>query len=417
MVAKIDQNLKRDFDWLHDPFLRRVVAAIGVENIRFVGGVVRDSLLGRRVHDIDAATTLAPENITVKLKQVSISVIPTGISHGTVTAHSKDLDIEITTLRVDKETDGRHAKVAFTDNWQLDAERRDFTFNAIYVDANGVIYDPCNGIEDLKTGAVKFIGDPNIRIQEDALRILRFFRFSAFYGQRDINQDGLKACRDQVRLIEGLSVERVRDEFLKICNAPNPYGIFVHMFDAAVIGYVLPNGDDLKQTDCFRRLETLIACERLLGISVEPWSRFICFYGVDYANFNALGKAFKLSRKQTDVLVKACSAHRYFLERIDQASTIGALCKSVIYRFGYHAFRLIIPHSKQLFDTFLNDQSLLHDLAAWNIPVFPVSGRDLIALGMMPGPAISVSLNALEALWVESDFLMLKDELLATVKT
>ena len=177
--------------WLRHPLVDAVIKAIGPHNMRFVGGAVRDSLLGQDVNDIDVATRLTPEDVVERLKAAGVGVTLTGLQHGTVMAHKGAYSVEITTLRSDLETDGRHATVAFIDDWEKDAERRDLTINAIYADCDGNIHDPVGGIDDLRAGRVRFIGDPRKRIEEDALRIMRFFRFYAWYGRGAVDQHEL----------------------------------------------------------------------------------------------------------------------------------------------------------------------------------------------------------------------------------
>ncbi|MCG8506772.1 MAG: CCA tRNA nucleotidyltransferase, partial [Sphingomonadales bacterium] len=205
--------------WLADAAVTRVVAALGANNCRFVGGAVRNTLLGEPVTDIDIATRLEPDAVIARLEAAEIKAVPTGLKHGTVTAVAEGHAIEVTTLRHDVETDGRHAKVAFTDDWQADAARRDFTFNALYAAPDGTLYDYFGGLDDLKAGHVRFIGDAEARITEDALRILRFFRFHAHYGAGGMDAAGLDACAALAGRLDILSVERVRDELLKLLAA------------------------------------------------------------------------------------------------------------------------------------------------------------------------------------------------------
>jgi len=219
--------------------LMEALAANGSEP-RFVGGCVRDALAKREVKDVDVATPETPDAVLKLLERAAIKAVPTGIEHGTVTAVFPDRSFEVTTLRRDEETDGRHAKVAFTDDWVADAERRDFTINAMSATTDGAVYDYNQGIADLAHGRVRFIGRAETRIDEDYLRILRFFRFQGGYGKPPLSRDALAACRSRAPKLAELSGERVRSEMLKILLVPDPADILVHMQGAGALAVVLP---------------------------------------------------------------------------------------------------------------------------------------------------------------------------------
>ena len=217
------------YNFLKDKLCMKIFSLLNEkeDTARFVGGCVRDSIIGLKTNDIDIATKLNPEDVVKILGSESIKVIPTGIDHGTVSVFSKDFNFEITTLRSDISTDGRHAEVIFSDSWEEDSLRRDFTINSIYLKQNGELYDPHNGIQNLKDKKIIFIGNPDERINEDYLRILRFFRFNAFYGNNNLklSSDSIKACIKNKNKIKKLSSERVQNEFFKILNSSDPYFI------------------------------------------------------------------------------------------------------------------------------------------------------------------------------------------------
>ena len=240
-MSEKPDNIFAGADWLHAPDLRKVMGALGQNHCRVVGGAVRDSILGRDVKDIDIATDHKPEEASRRLKSAGIKVVPTGIAHGTITAVIDGRPFEVTTLRHDVESFGRHARVAFHSDWEDDAARRDFTINALYVDGEGKLYDYFAGQEDIAEGRVRFIGRPAERIEEDALRILRFFRFHACYGKGSPDPDGLKACEENAKKIDILSVERIRDELLKLLAAPDPAPVLAGMRKAGILEYVLPD--------------------------------------------------------------------------------------------------------------------------------------------------------------------------------
>jgi poly(A) polymerase len=406
------QNFDKAFPWLGDPFIKRLVEILGIDAIRFVGGAVRDSIIDKPIHDIDAATPLLPETVMSKLSQAGISVIPTGLKHGTITAHSKDLDVEITTLRVDAQTDGRHAHVVYTDDWMLDALRRDFSINAIYVDAKGDLFDPCGGVADLKQGTVRFIGNPYMRIEEDALRILRFFRFFAWYGVGNIDQSGYEACCKSLTRLEKLSIERIRDEFLKLLKAPKPYKALERMSVSRIISEIMPDSTHVEHIDYLKSLQSLATRETAMQLGIMPWRRFICFYGADYAGYAQIGKALKLSKAQIRHLTQIYKANEFLKEKTKYSAINDTLLKALIYRFGFDIFEHLVPISSELFTFVSENSSALKDLKNWPVPICPVKGRDLIKEGYKPGPELAQILKNIETTWINSDFMLKKADLI-----
>jgi len=276
-------------DRMRDPAAARLFAALDAAGIaaRFVGGCVRDAVLGRGIGDIDVAVTKPPEMVLLALRSAKLKAIPTGLKHGTVTAIVDGRTFELTTLRRDVETDGRHAVVAFTDDWLEDASRRDFTFNALYADRDGTLYDPFEGRADLAQHKVRFIGDPDQRIAEDRLRVLRFFRFHALYGAPPLDGPSYDACARHASALGNLSGERVAKEVLRLLSAADPADAIEAMADAGALDHWLPEYDGTT------RLRALIARET----APDGLRRLAAVLEGD-ADATAIGKRLKLSTQQ-----------------------------------------------------------------------------------------------------------------------
>ncbi|NVJ98571.1 MAG: CCA tRNA nucleotidyltransferase [Alphaproteobacteria bacterium] len=379
-------------DWLDRRLCQKLVLALGADRVRFVGGAVRDTLVGRSIKDIDAATTWLPEETKARLETAGIKVIPTGLQHGTVTAVAEGDAIEVTTLRQDVETDGRHAVVSFTDRWEEDAKRRDFTMNALYLSADGTLFDYFGGAEDAVAGRVCFIGDAAARIEEDALRIMRFFRFHAHYGTGEMNPEGLEATRRKMALLGKLSVERIRDELLKLLAADWPCDVLKSMDDIGVWPHTPLGTVDLHL------LRTVIGNERRFGFEVDPIARLAGLVG---EGGDPVGKTLKLSNDQRDKLSKACLGLR-----LRVPGNVPAM-KSLIYQFGRMAGKMTV-----LMVVGDLEREKVDVVKEWEIPEFPMKGRDLLALGMRPGPEISKTLLVLEQEWLKSGFKIGRDALL-----
>ncbi len=380
--------------WLAWPETRAVIAALTGDGAaaRFVGGAVRDTVLGRPVRDIDIATPLEPEAVVRRLRQAGLKAIATGIAHGTVTAIAGGRQFQITTLRHDVRTDGRHAEVAFTDDWIGDARRRDFTINALYCDPDGRLFDPTGGLGDLQHGRIRFIGDAAARIAEDALRILRFFRFHAWFGTGAMDTDGLVACESRAPDLAILSAERVTAELKRLLEAPDPVAVLTVMATAGILGRVLPEAGDSG------RLEGLVTAEKEIG-QADPWRRLMALTRVDAAGAEAMARRLKLSRKTRgrleamsgaapDVMPGAAANHiRREIHRLGKATFIdramlawaGDPCQA-----GWRA--------------------LIDEAETWQPPEFPVGGADVHALGIEDGPEVGEILRRLETWWIDNDF-------------
>lgn len=373
--------------WMRTQATRRVMRALTVPAgaPRFIGGAVRNTLLGRAVDEIDIATPLKPETVMERMTAAGIRAVPTGIAHGTVTAATAARTFEITTLRRDIETYGRRAKVAFDADWEADAQRRDFTMNALSLDMRGALYDYVGGLTDLKAGRVRFVGDPATRIREDVLRLLRYYRFFAYYGKGAGDRAARAACRVAACLLPTLSAERVAAETLKLLAAPDPLPALRMMRADGVLKVVLPEAGGLA------RLRRLVALES----RPDPILRLAALVARDT---RAVADRLKLSNAQRDRLLA--------LRAIPAAELDGdhATQRRALYRWGpaLYSDRVLLAAATRRGP---GDVSRLLRLAqAWKPPRFPLRGRDLVAAGIAPGPQIGKLLADLEAWWVAGDF-------------
>lgn len=375
-------------DWLTADQTRAVMAALEAEGgpdcARFVGGCVRNALLGQPVDDIDIATQLTPEQTLAALEAAGLKAVPTGLEHGTVTAVSGGRPYEITTLRRDVATDGRRAVVAFTTDWAEDAARRDFGLNALYADAAGALFDPTGrGLADLAARRIVFVGDAETRIREDYLRILRFFRFHAWYGRGDPDTEGLRACRDNVDGLARLSAERVSKELLKLLAAPDPRPAVRAMDEAGVLSAVLPSTAGLSLFGT------------LAAISDDPVLRLSALLPPQPQRVDASARALRLSNAQRERLVAAAGEASPYLSP--------AQARAEIYRRGAQAFADRLTRGRAARPEL--DASALVALARdWTAPSLPVGGHDLAALGIEAGPRTGRLLKAFEDEWIAADF-------------
>ncbi len=389
----IAENLKIKTDWLSSPPVVQVVEALGFENVKFVGGAVRDSIAGRPVADIDAATIHQPVDVIRILKSKNIKVIPTGLDHGTVTAVIQQQHVEITTLRIDVETDGRHAEVAYTDSWLEDAKRRDFTMNAIYCDGEGNIYDPFGGIKDIEDGRVRFIGEADARIKEDALRIMRFFRFTARYSKGEIDQNGMNACKNLLSMLEHLSVERVRDELLKLMAWKTPEQVIHWMHEVGIFELLFGDKWSLNPIVKYLQQESKYCAE------ISSLHRFFFLTSMQSAVDTA--RKFKLSNVEKKVLA-----------RLENACGNASFSTEVNIRKSVYCYGASAVIAAVLYKSAEQYSDVCAVCEKWLVPVFPVQGRDLIDQGVEVGPLLGAKLKELENTWVSSDFKLLKEELL-----
>ena len=386
-------------DWLDEPATRAVVAALtarGAE-VRLVGGCVRDSLAGRPIKDIDLATPETPERVMALLEDAGLKAVPTGLAHGTVTAVSHGIPYQITTLRRDLKSDGRHAAVAFTDDWQADAARRDFTFNALSLSPDGRLYDPYGGRADLAAGRVRFVGDPARRIAEDRLRLLRFFRFHAHYGQGAPDLEGLAAAVAAAPGLAALSGERIREELLRLLAAADPAPILAEMIAGGVLRAVLP---EIAGTDA---LAALVALDRHRDRDSEPLRRLAALLPATEGLGPAVADRLRLSRRDRDRLT-AMLAEPAAFEGTPPFEP-GAL-RRTLYRQGAPLVLdlLLLTWARKRWATGPDLDQALAVLQAWDAPRFPLTGQDLRARGLAEGSGLGDLLRDLEDWWIAADF-------------
>jgi poly(A) polymerase len=361
----------------------RVLDALGANEglTRYVGGAVRDELLGIAVSDVDLATRIPPDEVIRRLEAARIKAVPTGIEHGTITAVSDGHPFEVTTLRQDVSTDGRRATVVFTDDWQADAARRDFTINALFADpVTGEIVDYFNGLADLADRRVRFIGEPLQRIAEDHLRILRFFRFHARFGAGEPDPAGLDACAARANDLMALSRERIADELLKLLGLPTPAATVALMLRRDILRPVLPEIAIDRQVS----LEALIESERAAEIAPDPLRRLSALLPRDGALAEQVAVRLKLSKKARKRL--ACAGNAA-LEGSPQA---------LAYRCGLDCAidRLLLA----------GRTAEAASLGSWHKPAFPIGGGALIARGLPEGPIVARTLKRIEDRWVAAGF-------------
>ena len=401
--------------WMAAPSTRAVIDALtaGGADVRFVGGCVRDALLGRESNDIDIGTPDPPERVLALLKDAGIETrtVPRGIAHGTVTALADSSRYEITTLRRDEHTDGRHAEVAFTDDWREDAARRDFTINSMSAGPDGALHDYFGGQADLEAGRVNFVGDPDTRIAEDHLRILRFFRFHAWYGKGEPDAAALAACKaaahtiplfssNEVNAVPRLSFERAQKEFLKLLEAPNPTPSVRAMWDTGVLARLLP------VTRRPERLARLVEIERSVA-SAEPMRRLAAL-NLDTHEDNSD------SRVDTrliagDWLRTGVDTGRLFSIASEATSLPASLDRRVqrlrIHQSGKEYFRdvVLLAWTRDT-ENETAWRAMLETIEQWKEPTFQVTGEDVLALGISEGPEVGRLLEAVEDWWIEQDF-------------
>ena len=366
--------------WTKRDDLAALVAALGADNARYVGGAVRDTLLGKDIHDIDLATPLVPHEVIDRCREAGIRTVPTGIDHGTVTAILPGGPVEITTLRRDVSTDGRRATVAFAQEWREDAARRDFTINALYAHPDTLeVEDYFGGLDDLDTRRVRFIGDAGERIREDHLRILRYFRFQARFGDA-VDPEAIAACAALAHTLKGLSRERVASELLGILALPDPVATVELMAQHGVLAVIVPEAHERER----KALAALVAFEEQSGVAGDPVRRLAALLPPLRSIAEAVSARLRLSRAQRSRLV--CAAER----REDDADNPRALA----YREGIASAR----------DRLLIAGAGISALEGWSVPELPLKGGEIVARGVGAGPEVARILRSVEAAWVSEGF-------------
>ena len=366
-------------EWMARADLAALVAALGAGNVRWVGGAVRDTLLGHPVKDIDAASPLTPDEVMARLTAAGIRHVPTGLDHGTVTAVLPGGPVEITTLRKDVSTDGRRATVAFSDDWREDAARRDFTINALYADPQtGEIFDWFGGLADLEARRVRFIGDARERIREDHLRILRYYRFHARFGAT-IDKEAEKACVELAPMLKGLSRERVGWELLALLALPDPVDTVRRMHESGVLDVVLPEAAGQATS----ALAALVQAENAAGIEPSAIRRLAALLPAAPRHAEPVAARLRLSAAQKKRLTTAA-----------ERSAAPGDPRALAYRLGREAAldRLLLAGG----DTAPLDN--------WEIPVLPLKGGEIVARGIAAGPEVARILRAVEDRWIAEGF-------------
>jgi len=394
--------------WLSEPDTLAVVAALTAEgaDVRFVGGCVRDSLARRPVGDIDIATPDRPDKVVELLTASAIRAVPTGIDHGTVSAVTDTRTFEITTLRRDVETDGRHATVAFTEDWVEDAKRRDFTINALSATPDGDVFDPFDGIGDLAHGHIRFVGLARERVEEDYLRILRFFRFYGSFGRPPIDTDALAACRAGAEGLKNLSGERIRGELFKILIVPEPADIVIRMRGEGVLEHVLPEAGEINTLRLVNWLET--RATSLCSIAPDAVRHLASLLDGVEADIDTLAARLKLSNREKSRLSVLHAPQTAV------SPDMGTLAEKKLLRHeGTELFRDLVllgwAHEMAAEPRLPRERKeswlrMLEDADTWQPPAFPLTGRDVRALGIAEGPLIGELLTRVEVWWENGDY-------------
>jgi poly(A) polymerase len=378
----------------------------GPDCARFVGGCVRDALLGRPVNDVDIATILTPDQVAEALKAAGLKVIPTGVEHGTVTAVSGGRPFEITTLRRDVSTDGRRAVVAFTTDWMEDAERRDFTLNALYARRDGEVFDSSGrGVEDARAGRIVFMGEPVRRILEDHLRILRFFRFFAWFGRGEPDAAGLAACAEHKGAIANLAAERISAELLKLLAADDPRRAVRLMAQSGVLATVLPEAVALG------RFEAMVEIESEQLFETEAVLRLAAMMPDDPAVAPALAERLRLSNEHRDRIAAALGKSPPIKSWMSARET-----RRAVYALGHQAFRDRVKLAWTVATSTATApqwRGLIALGEGWSAPAFPLNGDEVVRAGVPRGPMVGQVLKEVEAWWIDHDFI---DDKLAAIE-
>ncbi|HEV7689761.1 MAG TPA: CCA tRNA nucleotidyltransferase [Hyphomonadaceae bacterium] len=392
--------------WMTSAAARRVMETLEKArpgSARFVGGCVRNALLNEPVSDIDIATQLAPEKVMMAAIAAGMAAHPTGIEHGTVTLVADHHPFEVTTLRRDVETDGRRAVVEFTEDWAEDAQRRDFRMNALYCSLEGEVFDPTGGgLDDIRDRRIIFVGDAKTRIREDYLRILRFFRFYAWYGHGLPDASGLAACNKLRNGLTGISAERIWMEMKKLLAAGKPIAALEAMDDAGVFDALF---DEAKGLDLLRKV---VGLETREHFTPDPMIRFLALFWKDASAVRDVSDRLKLSNDERNRLNGAAKDETPLWSALPEEEV-----RRILYRIGPQVFqdRVLLEWAQ---DESASDEwrTLFGAATHYERPVMPVSGNDLLARGISEGPAVGEALRKQEAAWIDSDFRLSADELL-----
>lgn len=399
--------------WMALPETQAVVAALEARGFpgcaRFVGGCVRNTLMGKPIDDIDIATVLTPDEVIGALGAARLRAVPTGVDHGTVTAISGGRPYEITTLRRDVSTDGRRAVVAFTQDWEEDAQRRDFRFNALYADIHGRVYDPTGeGMNDAREGRVVFVGDPEARIREDYLRILRFFRFHAWYGRGEADHDALAACEALKGGIETLAAERIQKELLKLLAAEDPRPALRLMAATGVLSAILPFVRSLG------RFEGLMTIETEQLFQSDPELRLAALIPDDPGIAGQAAERLRLSNALKERLVQAAGASPRIVSWMSPRET-----RRAVYALGLKTFSDRVKLAWAASDRSAATpqwRGLLALGESWTPPALPLTGEEILRAGVPKGPLVGQVMREVELWWIDQDFIEDKFSIIERLK-
>lgn len=388
--------------WMTAPETVAVLDALEAEGgpdcARFVGGCVRNALVGRAIDDIDIATTLTPDRVVAALEAAKLRAVPTGIEHGTVTAVSARKPHEITTLRRDVSTDGRRATVAFTDDWAADAQRRDFTLNSLYASRDGAIFDPTGrGVADARAGRIVFVGDPEQRLREDHLRNLRFFRFQAWFGKGAPDAAAVAACAGLRDDIDTLAAERISKELLKLLAADDPRDAVALMAETGVLAVILKAPANLD------RFNALTAVETDQLFETDPVLRLAALLPDDQLAAGRLAERLRLPNADRDRVVAALAPAPALKSWMSPREI-----RRAVYAIGAPAFRdrakLAWAASPRTAAT-MQWRGLIALAEGWTPPAFPLTGQDVMNAGVPKGPMVGEVMREVEDWWIDHDFL------------
>ena len=394
--------------WMEAPETRAVLDALSAEGaeVRFIGGCVRDAILKHPIRDIDIALSERPERVMELLGKAGIRTVPTGVEHGTVTAVVGKMTFEITSLRVDVETDGRHAKVAYTDDWAIDAARRDFTINALSCTRDGEVYDYFNGLQDLANGQIQFVGNARDRIREDLLRLLRFFRFYAYFGQPPPDPKALDACRALASELHILSGERVRVEIFRTLMAADPADVFLLMRAYGVLEHILPEAGDVSRLRTMTWLDTHAI--RIDSVKPDPVRRLAALLHTDRSGAEAVAGRMKMSNQEKRRLLALVGGP--FPVNPDAGEPA---IRKALRHMGPDLVRdlALLNWAGELTVTARLPSArtrawigLIETANSWTPLVFPLRGRDITDMGIEPGPRVGALLGDVESWWEEGDY-------------
>ncbi len=406
--------------WITAPETRAVIDALMAKGseVRFVGGCVRDAMAKKPIKDIDLGTPDPPETVIELLKSAGIKAIPTGIEHGTITAIIGKEKFEITTLRRDIDTDGRRATVAYTYDWVEDSNRRDFTINALSATPDGDVYDPHDGLSDLAHGRIRFVGLAQDRIEEDVLRLLRFFRFYGSFGRPPPDKDAMAACRRHAGLLPTLSGERVRDEVTKIMLTPDPADVCVLMRGIGIFEHILPGAGDVGRLRSLSWLETRAIV--MDAVFPDALRRLAALLDTDADGAKAVGEQLRLSNKDKERLSMLCAPKLDVSPDMDVVSRRRSLHKigpermrdlALLAWAGELSLTPRLPHERT--EGWIE---LLEQCHGWQGVTFPVQGQDAINLGLAEGPRVGELMAALEGWWQEGNYQADRDACLKHLK-